>query len=98
MKRIRIEKYTTPIGQEVEDEWFEGTPEEAEGMIRDGECDGLIIRVGKKEFDAVFNGSAIVVSRSTADGETISEELVKSISEFIGGRKFEFSPQMEITI
>lgn len=34
MKHIRTERQTTPIGQEVEVEWFSGSPDEAELLLR----------------------------------------------------------------
>ena len=34
MKLVRIEKQTTPIGQQIEVHWFSGTPEEVEKELR----------------------------------------------------------------
>ena len=34
MKHVRTERQMTPIGQEVEVEWFSGSPDEAELLLR----------------------------------------------------------------
>ena len=91
MKRVRTERQMTPIGQEVEVEWFSGTPEEAEMKVReDGEI-GLI-KNGSHYGVNLENGDPsglLQIWNETADEERPTKvshlsEVFAGIIEFCG--------------
>ncbi|MBR1835759.1 MAG: hypothetical protein IJ783_00570 [Kiritimatiellae bacterium] len=105
MKKVRTEIETTPIGQEIEIEWFSGTPEEAESLLRNGNCDGLEVRVGGKTYDVwIQHGttSLVVEEIQAATGADKDEQgdpsQIVSLGEYLRGRTVEFAPRCILTI
>ena len=82
----RTEKQTTPIGQEIEVDWYLATPDEVETELRkNGE-----IRIVKDEIDY-----GVDLENGESDGlvrvwnETLNEEhptIVSHLSEFFDGQ------------
>ena len=101
MKKIRTEKQTTPVGQEIETEWFSGTPEEAEKLLRDGECDGIEFIYNGKRFLAINaeSGAGFRVWRSRRSGDEDGPvKQIKRLSDFFPVVSLEMSPTSFMTI
>lgn len=99
MTHVRTEKNTTPIGQETYNEWFVGTPEEAEALLANGKCDGL---------DVLYNGDIYCVTRSrlgkglnfwqVGEDASMEAQYAQKMIDAFPAEAIEFSPGFVMTI
>ena len=88
MKHIRTERQTTPIGQEVEVEWFFGSPDEAELLLR-RDSGQIHIRDGAWDWSAQVPADDPTGKLTLYGTDDPEESIAKTIDEEAEPEKWE---------